>query len=82
MWSSVSLPLAIGIMIIITGVLYSTKMLSSLNLVHNMAPWTSWVTQYQGDKNAKWIFIHPDADKSNTDLSVAVSWILLRVQQL
>ena len=87
-WSSVSLPLAFGVMIIITGALYATNMLSSLTSSktqsntfnngtpsvelgpYNMGPWTSWVTQYQGDKNAKWIFIHPDAYKSNTDLSV------------
>ena len=77
-------------MIIITGALYATNMLSSLTSSktltppntfnngtpsvelgpYNMGPWTTWVTQYQGDKNAKWIFIHADANKSNTDLSV------------
>ena len=35
-----------------------------------MAPWTSWVTQYHGDKNAKWIFVTSDAKTVDTDLSM------------
>ena len=88
-WSSVSLPLAFGVMIIITGALYATNMLSSLTSSktqsntfnngtpsvelgpYNMGPWTTWVTQYQGDKNAKWIFTKAGANISNNnDFSV------------
>ena len=36
-----------------------------------MGPWTTWVTQYQGDKNAKWIFTKAGANISNNnDFSV------------
>jgi hypothetical protein len=91
-WSSVSLPLAFGVMIIITGALYSTNMLSSLtssktltppNTFNNgtpsfelgpyyMPPWNNWVTQYQGDKTAKWIYSNATANtnQTNPDLSV------------
>ena len=82
-WSFITLPFAVGVMIIISGALYwsTTSTTSNGNLFnngtpsvelgpYNMAPWTSWVTQYHGDKGAKWIFIHSGADKSNTDLSV------------
>jgi len=37
-WSSVSLPLAFGVMIIITGSLYATNMLASLTSTKTLTP--------------------------------------------